>query len=179
MENDQGTFPAKDSPSRIYKKQDQLHNEQETSPAKDLRSSVYQSRPWTPEEDNILLKLTRRQRTALLSHKVITRSTISGFPGLERRSRGAVDARLRAIKKAASVWGKAIDTLQIRYWRHEHPWTLGEISTRYFHRTIGGTKNRNTYGRTKFTWPTLANTWSSAYIAQFGPCQVEVDYWNK
>jgi hypothetical protein len=84
LENDQETFPAKDLPSRIYKKQYQLQNEQETSPAKDLRSSVYQSRPWTPEEDDILLRLTSRQRTALLSHKVITRSTISDFPVLQQ-----------------------------------------------------------------------------------------------
>ena len=129
LENDREMIPAKESPPEIYRKQDQLQDEQKTSPAKDLRSSVYRARPWTPEEDGILLKLTKRQRTTLLNYKVAARNERSRFPGLERRTRRAVEVRLQAIEKAASVWGKSIDTLQISYWRHEHTWTFREIST--------------------------------------------------
>jgi hypothetical protein len=129
LENYRETFPAKVLPQEIYGKQDQLQNEHKTSLAKDLQSSVYRARPWTPEEDGILLELTKRQRTTLLSYKVIARNERSRFPGLERRTRRAVETRLRAIEKAASVWGNSIDALQISYWRHEHTWTFAELST--------------------------------------------------
>jgi hypothetical protein len=128
LENYRETFPAKVLPQEIYGKQDQLQNEHKTSLAKDLQSSVYRARPWTPEEDGILLELTKRQRTTLLSYKVIARNERSRFPGLERRTRRAVETRLRAIEKAASVWGNSIDALQISYWRHEHTWTFAELS---------------------------------------------------
>jgi len=55
-------------------KQGRLGTDRKTSPAKELQSSVYRARPWTPEEDGILLELTKRQRTTLLSYKVIARN---------------------------------------------------------------------------------------------------------
>jgi hypothetical protein len=96
---------------------------------KDVPSRLYGATPWTPWEDAILFSLTKRQQITLLSHSATTRNEMSRFPGLERRTRRAVEVRLRSIRKAADLLDIPINKLQISYWRREHTWTAGEIST--------------------------------------------------
>ncbi len=128
LENDSKTSPANVSPQEVYGKQDQLKSWQKASMTKDVPSRLYGATPWTPREDAILFSLTRRQQITLLGHNTTTRNEMSRFPGLERRTRRAIEVRLRAMKKAADTLDIPISKLQISYWRHEHTWTAGEIS---------------------------------------------------